>query len=58
MCAASRVSHQFRLKRSKDGDTDMVDVKLKVSQGENNQIALILQSKVSADDQFHIFCMG
>ncbi|PIK49272.1 hypothetical protein BSL78_13837 [Apostichopus japonicus] len=31
LCAASRVSHQFRLNRNKDGDTDMVDVKLKVS---------------------------
>ncbi|PIK33192.1 hypothetical protein BSL78_29992, partial [Apostichopus japonicus] len=46
LCAASRVSHQFRLKRNNDGDTDMVDVKLKVSQHEKNQTALILQSKV------------
>ncbi|XP_071849135.1 uncharacterized protein [Apostichopus japonicus] len=46
LCAASRVSHQFRLNRNKDGDTDMVDVKLKVSQHEKNQTALILQSKV------------
>ncbi|PIK52003.1 hypothetical protein BSL78_11076 [Apostichopus japonicus] len=27
LCAASRVSHQFRLGRDKDGDTDMVEVK-------------------------------
>ncbi|XP_071822193.1 uncharacterized protein [Apostichopus japonicus] len=46
LCAASRVSHQFRLKRNNDGNTDMVDVKLKVSQHEKNQTALILQSKV------------
>ncbi|XP_071822148.1 uncharacterized protein [Apostichopus japonicus] len=46
LCAASRVSHQFRLKRNNDGDTDMVDVKLKVSQHEKNQTAFILQSKV------------
>ncbi|XP_071850424.1 uncharacterized protein [Apostichopus japonicus] len=46
LCAASRVSHQFRLTRDKDGDTDMVDVKLNVSQNEMNQTALILQSKV------------
>ncbi|XP_071822145.1 uncharacterized protein [Apostichopus japonicus] len=46
LCAASRVSHQFRLKRNNDGDTDMVDVKLTVSQHEMNQTALILQSKV------------
>ncbi|XP_071822150.1 uncharacterized protein [Apostichopus japonicus] len=46
LCAASRVSHQFRLQRNNDGDTDMVDVKLKVSQHEMNQTALILQSKV------------
>ncbi|PIK48050.1 hypothetical protein BSL78_15085 [Apostichopus japonicus] len=46
LCAASRVSHQFRLKRNNDGDTDMVDVKLKVSQHEKNQTALVLQSKV------------
>ncbi|XP_071822151.1 uncharacterized protein [Apostichopus japonicus] len=46
LCAASRVSHQFRLKRNNDGDTDMVDVELKVSQHEKNQTALILQSKV------------
>ncbi|PIK38304.1 hypothetical protein BSL78_24855 [Apostichopus japonicus] len=46
LCAASRVSHQFRLNRNKDGDTDMVDVKLTVSQNEKNQTALILQSKV------------
>ncbi|PIK46640.1 hypothetical protein BSL78_16505 [Apostichopus japonicus] len=46
LCAASRVSHQFRLNRNKYGDTDMVDVKLKVSQHEKNQTALILQSKV------------
>ncbi|PIK35992.1 hypothetical protein BSL78_27177 [Apostichopus japonicus] len=46
LCAASRVFHQFRLNRNKDGDTDMVDVKLKVSQHEKNQTALILQSKV------------
>ncbi|XP_071848335.1 uncharacterized protein [Apostichopus japonicus] len=46
LCAASRVSHQFRLNRNNDGDTDMVDVKLKVSQHEKNQTALILQSKV------------
>ncbi|XP_071848888.1 uncharacterized protein [Apostichopus japonicus] len=46
LCAASRVSHQFRLKRNNDGDTDMVDVTLKVSQHEKNQTALILQSKV------------
>ncbi|XP_071852782.1 uncharacterized protein [Apostichopus japonicus] len=46
LCAASRVSHQFRLKRNNDGDTSMVDVKLKVSQHEMNQTALILQSKV------------
>ncbi|XP_071849793.1 uncharacterized protein [Apostichopus japonicus] len=46
LCAAIRVSHQFRLKRNNDGDTDMVDVKLKVSQHEKNQTALILQSKV------------
>ncbi|XP_071822089.1 uncharacterized protein [Apostichopus japonicus] len=46
LCAASRVSHQFRLKRNNDGDTDMVDVKLIVSQHEKNQTALILQSKV------------
>ncbi|XP_071813576.1 uncharacterized protein [Apostichopus japonicus] len=46
LCAASRVSHQFRLTRDKDGDTDMVDVKLKVFQNEMNQTALILQSKV------------
>ncbi|XP_071849138.1 uncharacterized protein [Apostichopus japonicus] len=47
LCAASRVSHQFRLKRNNDGDTTMVDVKLKVSQHEKNQTALILQSKVN-----------
>ncbi|XP_071849147.1 uncharacterized protein [Apostichopus japonicus] len=46
LCAASRVSHQFRLNRNKYGDTDMVDVMLKVSQHEKNQTALILQSKV------------
>ncbi|PIK35148.1 hypothetical protein BSL78_28025 [Apostichopus japonicus] len=46
LCAASRVSHQFRLNRNNDGDTDMVDVKLKVSQHEKNQTVLILQSKV------------
>ncbi|XP_071850428.1 uncharacterized protein [Apostichopus japonicus] len=46
LCAASRVSHQFRLGRDKDGDTDMVDVKLKVSQHEMNQTDLNLQSKV------------
>ncbi|XP_071848885.1 uncharacterized protein [Apostichopus japonicus] len=46
LCATSRVSHQFRLKRNNDGDNDMVDVKLKVSQHEENQTALILQSKV------------
>ncbi|XP_071848882.1 uncharacterized protein [Apostichopus japonicus] len=46
LCAASRVSHQFRLKRNNDGYTAMVDVKLKVSQREKNQTALILQSKV------------
>ncbi|XP_071848218.1 uncharacterized protein [Apostichopus japonicus] len=46
LCAASRVSHQFRLNRNKYRDTDMVDVKLKVSQHEKNQTALILQSKV------------
>ncbi|PIK60306.1 hypothetical protein BSL78_02802 [Apostichopus japonicus] len=46
LCAASRVSHQFRLNRNNDGDSDMVDVKLKVSQHEKNQTALILQSKV------------
>ncbi|PIK44586.1 hypothetical protein BSL78_18557, partial [Apostichopus japonicus] len=46
LCAASRVSHQFRLKRINDGNTVMVDVKLKVSQHEKNQTALILQSKV------------
>ncbi|XP_071852535.1 uncharacterized protein [Apostichopus japonicus] len=46
LCAASRVCHQFRLTRDKDGDTDMVDVKLKVSQHKMNQTALILQSKV------------
>ncbi|XP_071814611.1 uncharacterized protein [Apostichopus japonicus] len=46
LCAASRVSHQFRLTRDKNGDTDMVDVKLKVFQNEMNQTALILQSKV------------
>ncbi|PIK52558.1 putative kinesin-like protein, partial [Apostichopus japonicus] len=46
LCAASRVSHQFRLQRNNDGHTDMVDVKLTVSQHEKNQIALILQSKM------------
>ncbi|XP_071813670.1 uncharacterized protein [Apostichopus japonicus] len=46
LCAASRVSRQFRLTRDKDGDTGMVDVKLKVFQNEMNQTALILQSKV------------
>ncbi|XP_071849580.1 uncharacterized protein [Apostichopus japonicus] len=46
LCAASRVSHQFRLKRNNDGDTDMVDVKLKVSQHEKYQTVIILQSKV------------
>ncbi|XP_071849579.1 uncharacterized protein [Apostichopus japonicus] len=46
LCAASRVSYQFRLNRNNNGDTDMVDVKLKVSQHEKNQTALILQSKV------------
>ncbi|XP_071849587.1 uncharacterized protein [Apostichopus japonicus] len=46
LCAASRVCHQFRLKRNNDGDTDMVDVTLKVSQHEKNQTALILRSKV------------
>ncbi|PIK55098.1 hypothetical protein BSL78_07993 [Apostichopus japonicus] len=46
LCAASRVSHQFRLERNIGGDTDMVDVKLKVSQHEKNQTALILKSKV------------
>ncbi|XP_071822085.1 uncharacterized protein [Apostichopus japonicus] len=46
LCAASRVSHQFRLKRNNDGNTDMVDVKLKVSQHEKNQTALILKAKV------------
>ncbi|XP_071848887.1 uncharacterized protein [Apostichopus japonicus] len=46
LCAASRVAHQFRLKRNNDVDTDMVDVKLKVSQHEDHQTALILQSKV------------
>ncbi|XP_071822093.1 uncharacterized protein [Apostichopus japonicus] len=46
LCAASRVSHQFRLKRNDDGHTVMVDVNLKVSQHEKNQTALILQSKV------------
>ncbi|XP_071849585.1 uncharacterized protein [Apostichopus japonicus] len=46
LCAASRVSHQFRLNTNKDGDTDMIDVTLKVSQHEKNQTALILQSKV------------
>ncbi|PIK60586.1 hypothetical protein BSL78_02522 [Apostichopus japonicus] len=45
LCAASRVSHQFRLNRNNDEDTDMVDVKLKVSQHEENQVVLILQSK-------------
>ncbi|PIK60302.1 hypothetical protein BSL78_02798 [Apostichopus japonicus] len=48
LCAASRVSHQFRLNRNKYRDTDMVDVKLKVSQHEKNQTALILQSKASS----------
>ncbi|XP_071823118.1 uncharacterized protein [Apostichopus japonicus] len=46
LCAASRVLHQFRLKRNDDGHTVMVDVELKVSQHEKNQTALILQSKV------------
>ncbi|PIK45445.1 hypothetical protein BSL78_17677 [Apostichopus japonicus] len=46
LCAASRVSHQFRLNRQHDGDTDMVDVELKVFQNEKNQKALILKSKV------------
>ncbi|PIK57137.1 putative NACHT, LRR and PYD domains-containing protein 10-like [Apostichopus japonicus] len=46
LCAANRVSHQFRLTWDKDGDTDMVDVKLKVSQHEMNQTTLILQLKV------------
>ncbi|PIK39056.1 glycosyl transferase GT2 family [Apostichopus japonicus] len=48
LCAASRVCHQFRLTRDKDGDTDMVDVKLKVFQNEMNQTALILQSKIQS----------
>ncbi|XP_071822147.1 uncharacterized protein [Apostichopus japonicus] len=51
LCAASRVSHQFRLKRNNDGDTDMVDVKLTVSQHEMNQTALILQSKVKVPEK-------
>ncbi|PIK41543.1 hypothetical protein BSL78_21607, partial [Apostichopus japonicus] len=46
LCAASRVSHQFRLNRNNDGGTDMVDVELKVSQHEKNQTALILKAKV------------
>ncbi|XP_071815175.1 uncharacterized protein [Apostichopus japonicus] len=46
LCAASRVSHQFRLNKNNDGGTDMVDVKLKVTQHEMNQTALILQSNV------------
>ncbi|PIK47515.1 hypothetical protein BSL78_15603 [Apostichopus japonicus] len=54
LCAASRVSHQFRLKRNNDGDTDMVDVKLKVSQHEKNQTALILQSKVQINTPYMI----
>lgn len=45
LCAASRVSHQFRLKRCQDRDMDvgMVDVELKLSQGKKNQTSLILQ---------------
>ncbi|PIK42834.1 hypothetical protein BSL78_20304 [Apostichopus japonicus] len=46
LCAASRTTHQFRLKKIQDGDTDVVDVKLKVSQDEKNRISFILQSKV------------
>ncbi|XP_071823333.1 uncharacterized protein [Apostichopus japonicus] len=46
LCAASRVSHQFRLKRKNNGHTVMVDVKLKVSQHEKNQTALILKANV------------
>ncbi|PIK39045.1 hypothetical protein BSL78_24113 [Apostichopus japonicus] len=58
LCAASRVSHQFRLNRNNDGDTDMVDVKLKVSQHEKNQTALILQSKLLLEDHQSKLCLG
>ncbi|PIK47608.1 hypothetical protein BSL78_15531 [Apostichopus japonicus] len=46
LCAASRVSHQFRLKRNNDGHTVMVDVELKVSQHEKNKTALILKANM------------
>ncbi|PIK34986.1 hypothetical protein BSL78_28185 [Apostichopus japonicus] len=45
LCAASRVSHQFRLKRNPDVDNDMVDVRLKVSQTEENELTVFLQTK-------------
>ncbi|WP_223119976.1 hypothetical protein, partial [Salmonella sp. S146_54837] len=42
LCSASRVSHQFRLMRCKGEVTEMVNVKLKISQSEENQTDLIL----------------
>ncbi|WP_411026605.1 hypothetical protein, partial [Salmonella sp. s54395] len=46
LCSASRVSHQFRLMRCKGEVTEMVNVKLKISQSEENQTDLILKTKV------------